>query len=124
MLASLLGTWISTVTVTIKKKTTNDLALEDVGLGDDVPDEIVLKDFFPKVTPYALGSRVQLIAQTGPWRYLVKTGDVGEVVKLAKSHSAEGVYAADDLYFVRMDVLIGGPKEVAYLLHKEIALVE
>lgn len=115
--------------VTIKRKSQNDIALEDVGLGESEPEvtlseEVVLLEYFKRVEPLPIGSRVQIIALSGPWRYKAKAGDTGKVLKVARSHSAKDLYADDDLYFVKMDHLLGQGKEVLYLVYNELALLE
>lgn len=102
--------------VIIKRKSANEIALDEVGLGE-------AESYHANIVPFDIGARVQLIAKSGPWKYICKTGNVGVVVKLARSHSAVGVFAKDDLYFVKMDHLLGSEKEIVYCTYEELALV-
>lgn len=96
--------------VTIKKLS-NTQALDAVGLGAGAQ---------PSPGVFEIGGRVRIVATTGPWRYICKTGDTGVVEKCAKANSdpRPSIY---DLYFVRLDTPRVVNKEVAYLTYKELS---
>lgn len=64
------------------------------------------------------GQSVQLVAKTGPWRYVCKTGDVGVVEKLIQASVPPEKDHSKDLYRVRLQ-----SGKVAYLAFDELKSV-
>lgn len=106
--------------ITIKRRNAGE-ALSLVGLGE-APYQAT-RGLRPISWPYYKpGSRVQLIANTGPWKYICKRGDTGIVEKIAQA-LMPGEHPDGDLYIVRLDTPRLAGKEVAYLTYKELSLV-
>lgn len=110
----------------------NNAALDSVGLGDlsemtELPKKAgyqaccglipVTWDHYPP------GTKVQLIAQTGAWRYIAQCGDTGVVTKMIQAASP-GDNPPDDLYAVKLDLPRRVGKEVAYLTYKEVTKIK
>lgn len=106
--------------VVIKRRQQVD-ALSLVGLG--VESYQATRGLRPIAWPhYKPGSRVQLIAKDGAWKYICKTGDTGIVEKVIQA-LMPGEHPENDLYKVRLDSPRVASKEVAYLTYKELSLV-
>lgn len=106
--------------VTIKRRQAGDV-LSLVGLGE--APYVATRGLRPISWPhYKPGSRVQLIAKTGAWKYICRAGDTGIVEKIAQA-LMPGEHPDGDLYIIKLDTPRVAGKEVAYLTYKELSLV-
>jgi hypothetical protein len=109
------------VPIVIKRKVreVKEDVLALVGLAEEYRAYHALRPItWPHFKP---GARVQIIAKTGAWRFICKTGDAGVVQKMCQASSPPNKNPDDDLYIVRLDTPRVAGKEVAYLTYKELA---